>query len=114
MVTSSCDSPVTSVWAWGNMSADSGWPLASMAMEEPVNIWWPLPDESRLAQDAGGGFVVGAHVSELVEEHDPFAQRRHHRLVALLGRPPTGFGLPGVGELRAHDHPARGLGGRRR
>ena len=43
MTTSSSDSPVARVRAWGNMSAERGWPLASMAMEAPVKIWWPLP-----------------------------------------------------------------------
>ncbi len=47
MITSSSDSLVASVCSWGNMSADSGCPSASMAIDDPVKIWWPLPDSRR-------------------------------------------------------------------
>ncbi len=45
--TSSSDSPVSRVRAWGNISADIGCPLASMAIEAPVKIWWLFPAFNR-------------------------------------------------------------------
>ena len=110
MIRSSWDSPVARVTAWGKESADMGWPLASMAMDDPVKIWWLEPELEAVAEDAGGGLVVGRDLAVLVEEHDPLAERGHHGLVALLGGPAAGLGLAGIGELGAHHHPARRLG----
>ncbi len=47
MIRSSWDSLVARVTAWGKESADMGWPLASMAMDDPVKIWWLEPDLRR-------------------------------------------------------------------
>ncbi len=110
MTTSSSDSPVARVRAWGNMSADM---RMAVGLDGDGRAGEDLVAGARLqpvAEDAAGRLVVGGDVAELVEEHDALAERGHHRLVALLGGPAAGLGLAGVGELGAHHHPARRLG----
>ena len=51
MTTPSSDSPVARVSTWGNMVGVSGWPSAEVAMDDPVNMRWPVVLVEPVAED---------------------------------------------------------------